>query len=115
MAATNATLFAIGQKTGKTYAVDLYVPDAVSTKVCWNPNGLAASTSETYWSAPENVIIIDISAVGAPTAVGGNFTFNGAVANGNTFRWANQANTLSNRAKMTIPVNQGTQIGILQY
>ena len=114
MAATNATLFAVG-KSGKTYAIDLYVPDAIATKVTFNANGLAASTSETYWSAPEPVTIIDISAVGAPTAVGANFTFNGAVANGNTFRWANQANTLSNRAKMLIPVNQGTQVGMLQY
>ena len=114
MAATNATLIAVG-KSGKTYTVDLYVPDAISTKVAFNANGLAASTSETYWSAPEAVTIIDISAVGAPTAVGANFTFNGAVANGNTIRWANQANTLANRMKMLISVNAGTQVGMLQF
>lgn len=114
MAATNATLIAVGQ-SGKTYTVDLYVPDAVATKVTFNASGLAASTSETYWSAPENVTIVDISAVGAPTAVGATFTVNGALYTGNTIRWANQSNALNNRMKMAVPIKAGTQLGMLQF
>ena len=114
MAATAGTLIAVG-KSGKTYTIDLYVPDAVSTKVTFNASGLAASTSETYWSAPEDVTIIDISAAGAPTAVGASFTLNGAVWNGNTIRWANQANSLANRMTINLPIPAGTQVGMLQF
>lgn len=114
MAATNATLIAVGE-SGKTYNVDMYVPDAVSTKVTFNASGLAAPTSETYWSAPENCTIVDISAAGAPTAVGAVFTVNGAALTGNTIRWANQANTLANRMAMKIGIRAGTQVGLLQF
>lgn len=114
MAATNGTLIARG-KSGKTYTIDLYIPDAVSTKVTFNASGLAASTSADYWSAPEDLTIVDLSAAGAPTAVGAVFTMNGAIWNGNTLRWANQANTLANRMSMLIPIPAGTQIGMLQF
>ena len=114
MAAIFATMIAIGQ-SGKTYSIDLQVPDAIATQVTFNASGLAASTSEKYWSTPEPITIVDISAAGAPTAVGATFTFNGAIMNGNTIRWANQANTLSNRIKLAVPIPAGAQVGMLQF
>lgn len=114
MAASNATLIAIG-KSGQTYSVDVYVPDATGTKLTFNPSGLAASTSTDYWKAPEPVVIVDYIAVAAPTAVGATFTLSGALYTGKVIRHANQLASLPNRAKLNIPVPAGEQLGALQF
>ena len=115
MAAIYATLIAKGLKTNKSYSVDMYVPDAVSTNVTFNPSGLAASTGTVYWNTPEPIVVIDIVANGAPTAVGAIFTVSGAQYTGQTVRWANQSNALNNRAQLHIPVQAGVQLGLLQF
>jgi hypothetical protein len=114
MAATNGTMLLLGA-SGKTYSVDMYIPDAVATKVTFNGSGLAASTSEDYWSVPEPCRIIDISAVGAPTAVGAIFTLNGAQYSNECIRWANQANSLATRPPFSITIPAGAQLGMLQF
>lgn len=114
MAASNATIILLG-KSGQTYTVDCYVPDAVATLWTFNPSGLAASTSTAYWKAPEPCIIIDVSVIAAPTAVGGIFTLTGALYTGKTIRHANQLASLPNRAKLNIPVPAGEQLGLLQF
>jgi len=114
MAASNATLVALG-KSGQTYQVDCYVPDATGTKITFNPSGLAASTSTDYWKAPEECVIVDFVVVAAPTAVGATFTLSGALYTGKTIRHANQLATLSNRMKLKVPIPAGEQVGLLQF
>ena len=114
MAATNATLLFKGN-SGKVYSVDLYIPDAVATQVTFNASGLAASTSNAYWSVPEDGYVMDISAVGAPTAVGAIFQKDGADYFGECIRWANQANTLATRPPFLIPFRAGVQLGMKQF
>lgn len=114
MAASAGTLTAIGA-SGRTYTVDLYVPDATSTQLTLNPSGLAASTSPTTWRTPENVTIIDVSVAAAPTAVGAVLQINQAVANGGSVRWANQLSTLANRQKLALGVRAGDFIGFTQF
>lgn len=113
MAAQNGTMTFKG-KSGKTYTVDIYIPDAVATKITFNPSGLAASTSTDYWKAPEDCLLTDISGA-APTAVGATLTLSGALYSGNTFRWANQLATLNNRTAFKIPIPAGEQVGALQF
>jgi len=113
MAAQAATFTFVG-RSGQTYTVDAYVPDAVATKLTFNPSGLAASTSTDYWKAPEDVVLIDVSGA-APTAVGATLTKSGALYTGKTFRWANQLATLANRQKMNVPFPAGEMIGALQF
>jgi len=113
MAATAATFTFVG-RSGQTYTVDAYVPDAVATNLTFNPSGLAASTSPNYWKAPEACTLVDISGA-APTAVGGTITLSGALYTGKTFRWANQLATLANRQKHAIPIPAGEQVGVLQF
>lgn len=114
MAASNGTLIAVG-RSGRTYSVDLYVPDATGTKIAFNPSGLAASTSDTTWRAPEDLTIVDFVTVAAPTAVGAFLTINGAPANGGTIRHANQLCTLATRAKLKIGIKGGDFIGYTQF
>jgi len=114
MAATNGTAVFVGA-SGKTYAIDVYVPDAIATKWTWNASGLAASTSTDYWQAPEPVVLVDISMAAAPTAVGGTFTVDGVLYPGQNLRWANQQNSITFRPKLNIPFKTGQRIGVLQF
>jgi hypothetical protein len=113
MAAQNGTMTLIG-KSGRTYTVDLYIPDAVATQLSFNPTGLAAATSPTNLRIPEDCIIYDVSGA-APTAVGFTISVNSGVVNGGTLRWANQLATLSNRQKLKIPLKAGDIITALQF
>jgi len=102
-------------RSGRTYAVDLYIPDAVATDVTFNAAGLAASTSPGTYRVPEDVVIVDCSIGTAPTAVGAALNINGAVANGAALRWANQLQTLANRIKLKFEVKAGDFIGLRQF
>lgn len=113
MAAQNGTFVFVG-KSGQTYTVDVYIPDAVGTQLTFNPSGAAASTSPNYWKAPEPCVLVDISGA-APTATGACLTLSGALYTGKTFRWANQLATLSTRMKHNIPIPAGEQVGALQF
>lgn len=114
MAAQAGTFVFIGLKSGQTYTVDVYIPDAVATNLTFNSSGLAASTSPNYWKAPEDCVLVDISGA-APTAVGATLTLSGALYTGKTFRWANQLATLSTRMRHKIPIPAGEQVGALQF
>ena len=114
MAATAGTLLMQG-KSGRTYSVDVYIPDATGTLLTFNPAGLATTTSQNTFRVPEDVVIYDVSIGTAPTAVGVALNINGAVKNGAALRWANQLQTLANRAKISIPVQAGDFLGGVQF
>lgn len=114
MAAQAGTIYFESADDGEVFAVDIYIPDAVSTYLTFNGVGLAASTSTTYWAAPEDCYLVDISGA-APTAVGGVITFDGSPVKNHTFRWANQLATLATRAKHKLFIPRGTQVGALQF
>ena len=115
MAAINATLVLKGLRTGKTYSVDVYAPDAVATLFTFNSAGAAAATSNTSYRAVEDCIITDISAAAGPTATGFTFTANGNVINGGVLRWANQLTSLPNRTQLVIPLRSGDFLGAVQH
>jgi len=114
MAATAGTLTLLG-KSGRTYSVDIYIPDAVSTQLTFNPAGLAASTSPSTFRVQEDSTIIDLSIGTAPTAVGVVVQADSAPVTGGALRWANQLQTLANRQKLQIGVRAGSFIGGLQF
>jgi len=114
MAASNGTLNILGA-SGRTYSIDVYVPDAVATFLSWNATGLAASTSPNTLIIPEDGIIVDYIQVAAPTAVGFNIQLDSASQAGYTLRHANQLTTLATRQKLVLPVKKGQQLTALQF
>lgn len=114
MAAQAGTIILVG-KSGRTYTLDLYVPDATGTNLTFNPSGLAASTSPTSWRAPEAVTIVDVSIGTAPTAVGCIWQANYTNINGATLRWANQLAANPNRPKLRIGLNAGDIMSSIQF
>lgn len=114
MAANAGTLVLLGQ-SGRTYTVDVYVPDAVATFLTFSVSGLSAATSPSHFTTQEPCTIVDVSVAAAPTAVGAIFQVGDANVNGATIRWANQLAANPNRMKLRIPLPGGVQISALQF
>lgn len=114
MAASNATLNILG-KSGRTWSIDAYVPDAVATFCGFSATGLSGSGSPTTFIIPEDGVIVDWVAVAAPTAVGFNILLNSAAQPGYTLRHANQLCTLATRQRLALPVRAGDQLQALQF
>ena len=114
MAASAGSMKFVGK--GRTYVVDLYIPDAVATDITFSASGLAASTSQATWRAPEDVVMTEVSlSAAAPTAVGAFLTINNAVANAATWKHANQLSTLATRMSFYVPIKAGDFVGARQY
>lgn len=114
MAANAGTAVFIG-KSGRTYTVDVYVPDATGTQLTFSVSGLALSTSPSYFTTPEEVTLVDFSIGAAPTAVGAILQAGDANINGATIRWANQLAANPNRMKLRIPISEGVRFSGLQF
>lgn len=113
MAASAGTLIAVG-KSGRSYSIDLYIPDAVATLITFGVTGNAAATSSATWRVPEDITIVDIATPAAPTATTVTLTADGAAVAGGVIRWTNQINTLATRVAMRIPIRAGSFLGGLQ-
>jgi hypothetical protein len=114
MAANAGNVVLVG-KSGRTYTIDTYVPDAVATNLALNPSGLAASTSPTHYTTVEQCTLVDISIAAAPTAVGAILQVGDANVNGGAIRWANQLAANPNRPRLRVPLPAGVQISFLQF
>ncbi len=114
MAASAGTLILRG-KSGRTYHIDTYVPDAVATSLTFNPTGLSGTGSSATWRAPEDCAVTDWSVVTGMTAVGFNLQVNNNSVVGGSIRHATNLNTLATRTPLFIPVNKGDFISGLQY
>lgn len=114
MAASAGTMTLVGA-SGRTYSVDLYLPDATGTSLTFSSTGLSASTSPNSWRVPETCSLYDLSIGTAPTAVGCVLSVDQGVVSGASFRWANQLQTLANRQKINIPIKAGAFISFTQF
>lgn len=109
-AAENGTIVMLG-KSGKTYVIDFYAPDAVGGLLTFNANGAAASTSPNTLRIPEDCVITDFSIATGTTAVGAVLNVDNASLLGGTLRYANQLNSLSQRPALRIPLKGGSFLG----
>ena len=56
-----ATASFVGVQTRRTYAVDVYLSDVAAALVNFDSGAGAGAGSDTFWIAPENVILTDFS------------------------------------------------------
>ena len=110
----SGTLFFKGVQTGRTYAVDIYVSDVVANSINFDSGSGASSGSDSFWIAPENVILNDLSIVtGLTDTTKISINANG-VQTGNRLRYANHLNTLNNRPVLGVPFRAGSKIACSQ-
>lgn len=113
--ATNATAVFKGLRSGTIYTVDMYISDVVAAPVTFSTSGLATSTSLTFWKAPEDVMLIDLSVISGPTVmVALQPTSNDGIVAGYMFRIANFLNSLATRAPISLGFAAGKNIGFIQ-
>lgn len=113
MAAQNGSMVAMG-RSGRSYNIDVYMPDAAATLLTFNVAGAAAATSSGTWVVPEDIVIVDYNLATAPTAVGVVLRANDAPINGGILRYASQLTTAATRAPIRIPVKGGVLLSGLQ-
>jgi hypothetical protein len=114
MAAQNGSLLLVGLKTGKTYNIDVYAPDAASTYWTFSMTGPAASTSPNFLVLPEDCQVYDFSLATAPTATNATLYADNAPVVGGVVRYANQLTSLPNRQRFNIRLPKGAQFQAIQ-
>lgn len=114
MAAQNGSLLMIGLKSGKSYNVDCYFPDAAGTYVTFSLIGAASSTSSNFLVLPEDVQIYDLSLTTSPTATNQTLYADNAPVLGGVIRYANQLTSLPNRQRFNIRLPKGAQFQAIQ-
>jgi hypothetical protein len=114
MAASAGTAIFRG-KSGRTWSIDVYIPDATGTSLTFNPSGLSGTGSSATYRAPEDCALVDVATAAAPTAVGFVVQVDNAPYIGASIRWANQLNTLSKRGEIFLPIPRGALISALQF
>lgn len=101
--------------SGKTYSVDVYLSDVANAQVNWDSGNGAGTGSQTFWRAPENVVLIDFSvASGLTDTTNIVLTKNGGQLAGQRIRYANYLNSLAFRAPLTLGFSKDSNIGAIQ-
>ena len=78
--ATTGTVTFRGLNTKMAQSVSIYISDVIGAKVTFNPNGAAASTSDTTVKFDEPVVVEDVSIITGPTvATGFNWYSRGVI------------------------------------
>jgi len=114
MAAQNGSILLIGLKSGKTYNVDTYFPDAAGTFLTFALTGAASSTSPNFLVLPEDCQVYDLSLTTSPTATNVTLYADNAPVVGGVIRYANQLTSLPNRQRFNIRLPKGAQFQGIQ-
>lgn len=104
-----------GLQSKQLYTIDFYSSDVANAKVNWDSGFGASSSSDTFWRAPEDVALIDISvATGMADTTTWVPTSNNAIVPGQRLRYANFVNTLPFRPQIQIGFAAGRNISFIQ-
>jgi hypothetical protein len=100
---------------GKRYSVDFYISDVVNAPVTWDSGTGAAAGTLSFWKAPEDVILVDLSIATGPTVMTSLIpTRDGGQVPSQRVRIANFLNTLAFRPALTLGFRAGTNVGLIQ-
>lgn len=112
MAATpkNATVLFRGA-SGRMYSYSLYNSDVANAFAGWATTGAAGSGSVTFITAPENMTLVDISAVtGIADTTSLVLWLDDAPVRNTFISWANVLNSLQSRSFPPIGISQGRKV-----
>jgi hypothetical protein len=113
MAAAQYGVIIFVGRSGRTYAVDVYISDVAGALINWDSGSGASSTSETFWTPPEQVVMRDFAVHAGMTQTSARVARN-SVPTGDTLRYAVHLDTLSYRPVLNIPFGAGDRVQITQ-
>lgn len=102
-------------KSKKPYNIDLYASDVVNKKVNFDDGAGSNSTSETFWTPPEDVVLVDLAIHTGMTDTTFVRITRGGVPLGNTLRYAAQLDTSDARQPLAIGFRKGIHVGMIQF
>ena len=100
--------------SGKTYAVDIYVSDVNAAAINFDSGAGASSTSDTFITFPENVILVDYAQVTGTADTEKIRLTAGGKPTAHVLRYGVHLTTLNNRPALNIGFKAGARIGALQ-
>lgn len=115
MAAAQAGFLRFVGASKKNYNVDLYASDIVNKKINFDDGAGANSTSETFWTPPEDVVLVDMAIHTGMTDTTFLRWTRGGVPLGNTLRYAAHLDTSDARVPLAIGYRKGINVGAIQF
>lgn len=109
-----ATATFVGVQSGMNYSKDVYCSDVVDGLVNFSSGGAAAAGSESFWSPPENVLLVDLSILTGMTDTTALQWTRDSVPTGDVSRYANHLNTLNSRPRLNVLIAAGQRIAANQ-
>lgn len=104
----------IGLRSRKTYSKDMYLSDVAAASLRFDEGSGASSTSETFWTAPEPVVLRDVAIhTGTADTTMFQLTVNGNPT-GDVVRYAAHLDSLNQRPALNIPIGAGARISGIQ-
>ena len=97
--------------SGRTYMISMYTADTAAYINRFAADTAATATSETYWRAPENVVLTDFSITTGTTQLSSVMKVDGAVKNGTVMIWLHHVSTAPSRPVLRIAFPKGALIG----
>jgi len=116
MAATPqyGTMIFRGANSGRTYVTDIYVSDVNNALVRFDSGAGASSSSDTFITFPEPVILEDYAQVSGTADTTRIRLLANGVPTPHILRYAVHLTSLNNRPRLSIGFNAGTRISALQ-
>lgn len=114
VAAPQYSTFTLKGRSGKSYSVDAYSSDVLAALINLDGGAGASSSSPTYWSAPEDCILVDWSVVTGLTDTTKLQLTRNQVPTGDFLRAAIHLTSLNNRPALRIGFRRGDQLGGIQ-
>lgn len=116
MAATPqyGTMVFVGRKFGMHYNKDIYVSDVATGNINFDDGNGASSTSETFWTPPEVVLLVDFVMTTGTADTTAIRPSRDGIPTGDTLRYLAHLTTLNNRPRLNIPFGAGQKVGAKQ-
>ena len=100
--------------SGKTYVVMAYFSDIAGALVNFDAGGGASATSATYWTAPENCVLVDVGIHSGMTDTTNARLTKGGQPTPTTIIYAAHLDTSVARPQLSEGYSKGVQIGMIQ-
>lgn len=114
-AARYGTATFYGLQSKQNQSVDIYISDVANAQVNFDSGNGASSSSLTFWRAPEDCVLVDISlATGLTDTTNIVATSDGRQLEGARYRYANHINTLTTRSSISKGFKRGSSVGFIQ-
>lgn len=103
-----------GLRSHKTYAKDIYINAVAGALINWDSGQGSSATSETFWTPPEPVALVDVALVtGIVNGTKLQLTRNG-VPTGDIIRYGPHTDSVATRPRLNIPFAAGDKIAATQ-